>query len=76
MVGDRPASGLKFAHPTLGDVELYFDDETGLLVKGAFSRPAPVEILYADHREATGIAGIRFPWRAPQRARDDRPSSW
>ena len=57
-LGDQTVVGVRVSHKLCRDVELYFDKESGLLLKSkssvtdeATGRPVEQEMLYADYRE-------------------------
>jgi hypothetical protein len=61
-VDDRPALGVKVSAKDRLDQDLYFDKETGLLVKRQFRIQDPVtmqerdlEFLYTDYKETEGL---------------------
>jgi hypothetical protein len=62
-VGDKPAAGVKVAHKDHRDVSLYFDRESGLLIKAQTQvkfeeqggKDADQEVLYSDYKEVNGI---------------------
>jgi outer membrane lipoprotein-sorting protein len=65
-VADRPAVGVKVSHQGQRDIRLFFDKETGLLVKREYQVKAEdqggkevnQEVLLSDYQEA---AGLKFP---------------
>ena len=59
-LNDRPASGVQVARKDRPDVRLWFDDETGLLVKierkaRSQGRLADKEYLLSEHKEFDGV---------------------
>jgi hypothetical protein len=59
-VNDRPALGVKVAAKDHADVDLYFDKDTGLLVKSEATRPFDgkdivMSTVYSEHKEADGL---------------------
>jgi hypothetical protein len=69
-IADRDVTIVQGTKPGLLPVNLYFDDESGLLVRvtrwnETMVGPVPTEINYSDYRE---VAGIRMPftWTATQ----------
>jgi len=69
-IGDRDVTIVQGTTPGLLPVNLYFDDESGLLVRvvrwnETSVGPVPTEINYGDYR---AVAGIRMPftWTATQ----------
>ncbi|MGE3805072.1 MAG: hypothetical protein AB7K24_10410 [Gemmataceae bacterium] len=62
-VGDRPAVGIKVAHKDHRDVSLFFDKESGLLIKSEFrtksqeqgGKEVLQEMYYSDYKEVEGI---------------------
>ena len=62
-VGDRPAVGVKASSKGHRDVSLYFDKQTGLLVKSEVrvkaeeqgGKEVTQESVYADHKEVDGL---------------------
>jgi hypothetical protein len=69
-VGDKPVVGVRVSSKGHGDVSLYFDKETGLLLKRSRRRNPPslgpgcqIDTLYADYRN---VSGILFPHRVTE----------
>jgi hypothetical protein len=60
-VSDRPAVGIRVSHKGFRDVDLYFDKETGLLVKKRIKRPGPEgkdvenETVYSGVKDFGGV---------------------
>lgn len=60
-VGERPAVGIRLSRPNDADTDLFFDKETGLLLRLETKMMAgpgaegTLEILYADYKEIGGI---------------------
>jgi hypothetical protein len=54
-VNDRPALGVKVSAPDYLDMDLYFDKETGLLVKSGSRGQSSVEDVYSDYKETDGL---------------------
>jgi hypothetical protein len=63
VVGDRPAVGVKVSQKGHRDVSLYFDKETGFLLKResrikddrASGKEVVQEVLYSDFNESEGV---------------------
>ena len=63
QVDDRPAIGLRVSHDDHKDVTLFFDEESGLLVKSETKAEAPelsfqevkVEVFHKDYKEVDGL---------------------
>ncbi|HXG10130.1 MAG TPA: hypothetical protein VNK04_10105 [Gemmataceae bacterium] len=75
-IGDRPAVGVKASHKDRRDVNLYFDKETGLLLKSETrvrdvltGQEVGQETFYSDYKE---VGGLKHPMKIIIR-RDDRP---
>jgi hypothetical protein len=69
-IGDRDVTIVQGTEPGLLPVNLYFDDESGLLVRVARWNetavgPVPTEISYGDYRAVAGIQ-MPFTWTATQ----------
>jgi hypothetical protein len=65
QVTNRPALGVRVSGPDDVDNELYFDKETGLLVKSRRRVPSnaqelSLEILYSEYKETDGV---KWPWK-------------
>lgn len=65
-VGDRPAVGVKVSHEGYRDVSLFFDKETGLLLKAQMrvkvlpgGNEVTQETLFSDYREIDGVQNAR-----------------
>src|SRR5262249_25464834 len=60
-VGTRPALGVLLSHKDRKDVSLYFDKETGLLLKSEVrltdpsSKEVTFEFLYSDYKDFDGV---------------------
>ena len=60
-VDDKPAVGVRVSHKGYNDVDLYFDDKSGLLVKTLHrtTRPDGKEVLsefcYSDYKDFDGV---------------------
>jgi hypothetical protein len=59
-VNDRPALGVKVTAKDHADVDLYFDKDTGLLVKSEATRPFDgkdivMSTVYSEYKEAHGL---------------------
>jgi hypothetical protein len=61
-VGERPAVGVKVSHPGHPDLNLYFDQETGLLIKAQRHPKDPMsgqefdeENYYSDYQDYGGV---------------------
>jgi len=69
-IGDRDVTIVQGTTPGLLPVNLYFDDESGLLVRvvrwnETLVGPVPTEINYGDYRAVAGIQ-MPFTWTATQ----------
>ena len=69
-IGDRDVTIVQGTKPGLLPVNLYFDDESGLLVRVVRLNetsvgPVPTEINYGDYRAVAGIQ-MPFTWTATQ----------
>jgi outer membrane lipoprotein-sorting protein len=69
-IGDRDVTIVQGTKPGLLPVNLYFDDESGLLVRvvrwnETSVGPVPTEINYGDYRAVAGIQ-MPFTWTATQ----------
>jgi hypothetical protein len=69
-IGDRDVTIVQGTKPGLLPVNLYFDDESGLLVRvvrwnETSVGPVPTEITYGDYRAVAGIQ-MPFTWTATQ----------
>jgi photosynthetic reaction center cytochrome c subunit len=69
-IGDRDVTIVQGTKPGLLPVNLYFDDESGLLVRvvrwnETSVGPVPTEINYGDYRTVAGIQ-MPFTWTATQ----------
>ena len=69
-IGDRDVTIIQGTKPGLLPVNLYFDDESGLLVRvvrwnETTVGPVPTEISYGDYRAVAGIQ-MPFTWTATQ----------
>jgi hypothetical protein len=70
-VGDKTVVGVRVSSKGHGDVSLYFDKETGLLLKRSRPRNPPslglgcqIDTLYSDYRN---VSGILFPYRVTEK---------
>ncbi len=61
-VNERPASGVKASRQGRRDAQLFFDKESGLLLRAdskvrdaATGKEVPQEVTYADHKEFDGV---------------------
>jgi hypothetical protein len=61
-VGDRPAVGIKVSHKDRPDIALFFDKDSGLLLKsearlkdGMSGQEYAQEMLYGDYKEVDGL---------------------
>ena len=69
MVEKKPAVGVKVSHKDRRDIQLYFDKDSGLLVKGAMKVKDPMtgnqeldqEMFYSGHKE---VQGRKVPMKA------------
>ena len=77
-VNGRATVGVKATNRGRPDVSLYFDKETGLLVKAAFStREAGVQIqkesVFADHKD---FGGVKLPTRQTDFQNGKKAAEW
>jgi hypothetical protein len=61
QVDNRPAVGVKVTHKDYTAIDLYFDKESGLLVKtiyktaGSMGKPLTLESMFSDYKDFQGI---------------------
>ncbi len=72
-VGDKPVLGVRVSHKDFKDVSLFFDKESGLLVKSAVQvtvregKEVPMEFHYVDYKD---FDGIKQPSKVTIKAQD------